>query len=786
MSINEKELHQRRLFDKLLDHKYAIAIITILFTSLALLYILLAQNLYQTNAIIEVTPKQNTLSNDQAYQSSATIFERHLQTQIDFLQSRYIISKVVQKLHANINFYQKTALKYVPLEENAPFIIADLKIKDKSFYSKMFEIHQIDDQHFTLKLIKSGTIPAIEKKSSALVHTFSKPIKSSYMEMTIVKNPNVHANKTILYFKVEDPTHYVNYVLDHLSVTKTSEKSSLLEISYSDPNPVKVVKMVNALIHEYVRINRENQVAETDELLKLIREKLKTSKKELKASERRLEEYVRKNQIADFSIQTSTMINRVNEYQQKIEALKHKLKKLREIKSNFKKHYDYKDILSTVYDLGNTSLIKLIESIQEDEKTYKTLRQKYKPKHPDLVHLKESMVKKSLTLSKNINLLLKEKENQIQNLQQYLRQYNATLIQIPQKELIYSKLKREHELIEQNYLFLLDKKTQLTLAKKSQGAYTYTVIDYPFIPERPAKPKKKIILLMGLISGLFLGILYALIREYFTKVIKIPTEVETLSTLPYLGTIPYIKSKRYYNDLFVTKAPAELASQMMWALRATIESYLPAEKECKIIALTSMVKGEGKTTLAANLSVCLGMGDKKTIVISLDFRLPELHRKFGLDNQYGISDALFGNMQLEDVVYHSHTYPNLYVVPSGDNPEAAMRIINSRTFDAMLEALCKDYDYIVLDLPPVGIAAESIYMMKKADLVISVLKANYSEKSFVTYMENIARKNSISNLGFVLNGVQRKYIHIISRKENIKYIKQHQKMVQQGYNYTKE
>jgi len=274
--------------------------------------------------------------------------------------------------------------------------------------------------------------------------------------------------------------------------------------------------------------------------------------------------------------------------------------------------------------------------------------------------------------------------------------------------------------------------------------------------------------------GTMIGLLYALMRDYFSKYIKAPGELVELTQLPLLGLIPYIKNKKLYNTLFVVKSPQEVATQMMWALRTTIEDVIHKEsKKGLVVAVTSVIKGEGKTSIASNLALSFGLGDKRTVVVSMDTRLPELHIKFGLPNSLGITSVLFGDKSLNEVTYSSSQLKNFFIIPSGEDKHDPLAIINSNKIDRIIEELRQNYDYIILDLPPVGVAPEAILLMKKADLVISVLKANYSEKSFVTHMENIVKKHHIKNVGFLLNGVDKKYIHLLKRKENLKYLKSH-------------
>ncbi len=773
--MNEHDFYARSVVDKLLDYKKSIIFITILFITLTFIYILFSQKVYRTDATLEVISKYNPLgiSEDRGAENE---YERHFVTQMDFLQSRYLVSQVIKKLQLNINYFQNGGIKpYSILPDEPPFLIKNLKVKDDSFYQKMFHIKQIDHRHYALRLVPDSNIESklfTEDRSSALVYQFSKPVVSDFLEFTIEKNPYVDAEE--LYFNIEHTRDHVDKVLRNLTVVKNSFQSSIIKIIYDDNSPIKAQQFVNALLKEYMRMSVGQQMLQSNTQLKLINEELESEKYKLAQVERVLQSFVEKNRVAGMTQQTNNLINSISKYENQLEDLEMRHQLLKSLLHSFQKSYDYKNVLTQIAQLGNSNLIKLADTIAKEEEQYKILRKKYKNRHPSIMQIKKSIAQKSITLEQNIKLLLKDAKVKRVKLRGYLDKYKTTLTTVPQKEIGFAKLKREYDLVEKNYLLLLEKKRQLDITKKVQGDYTYRILDYAFLPEIHTKPKKSLLLVLGSILGLLFALFYALVRAYFAKKITVPSEVEELTRLPYLGTIPYVKDKQLYNDLFVAKDPDSIASQMMWSLRDRIDSF-GMKGQGQVIAITSMVKGEGKTTLAANLSIALGMGDKKTIILSLDLRLPEIHTKFELDNSLGLSSVLFGNKKLADVTYQSNQFPNLYVVPSGPQIENPMKVINSNYIDIMITKLKEQYDYIIIDLPPAGIAAESLFLMKKADLVLSVLKSKYSEKSFVTYMENIVVKNNIKNIGFVLNGVNKKYIKIIARKENRKYIDQNRK-----------
>ncbi len=777
MNINEHKLYKRDLFDKVLKHKFAVFFITLFFITLTYLYLLFAQKVYRTDATLEVISKSSLLDS----QSNARVkdsFKRYIVTQMDLLKSRYLVSKAIDALDANIEYFEKEKFgAFSKTLDDIPFFVKDLKIKDKSFYNKIFHIKALDDKRYALRLISKNSFLSNlfkEDKKAPLIYEFSKPALTKYMDFTIVKNKL--SSKKDIYFKVQSKRAYIDKALSNLNINTTSNDSSMIRVAYDDNSPLSAQMFVNELLKEYKEIISKNRVSQTREDLELLGRELVTAKKKLDDSEKKLQNYLRQNRVAGIDAQTDRMIDAIYRYDNELESLDIEYQNINEILNIYKKTGDYREILTQVSQLDNTNLSKLVDALAKDMHEYKKLRQKYKIKHPKVAALQKNILQKESVLKINLEQIHKSVKDKRRKIRNYLANYKNKLTKIPQKEIGYAKLKREHDLLEKSYLLLFDKKMQITISKKIRGEYDYKVLDEAILPHKPIKPKKGVLMALGAILGLLAGIIYALLAEYFAKKIIVPGDIEELTKLPYLGTIPYIENKKLYNDLFVLKEPKSLASQMMWALRDKIDSF-KERKKSRIISVTSMIKGEGKTTICANLALCLGLGDKKTVIVSFDLRLPEIHKKFNIDNSKGISDVLFGDKKVSEVTYRCDQYKNLYIIPSGSLTQNPMKIINSNYIDEVIDFLRKKYDYIIFDLPPVSAAAESVFLMKKSDLVVDVLKAGYSEKSFVTYMQEVALNNKIKNFGFVLNAVDKKYIKILSRKENTKYIKQYERSV---------
>ena len=214
----------------------------------------------------------------------------------------------------------------------------------------------------------------------------------------------------------------------------------------------------------------------------------------------------------------------------------------------------------------------------------------------------------------------------------------------------------------------------------------------------------------------------------------------------------------------VEKQPKSIAAESYRTLRTNIQ-YSSFDKEYKVIMVTSSEPGEGKSTTAGNLALCLAQGDKKVILVDCDLRKPSLHKKFKVSNIIGLSDVIIGK---EELVTAIHRYnKNLVILTSGKIPPNPSEMLSSKTMTGLLEELKNNFDYIILDTPPVQAVTDSQILSTKSDGTIIVVKAERTKKDSVENAINLLKKVNANIIGTVLNGVdnsRNKYYYYYGEK----------------------
>lgn len=201
----------------------------------------------------------------------------------------------------------------------------------------------------------------------------------------------------------------------------------------------------------------------------------------------------------------------------------------------------------------------------------------------------------------------------------------------------------------------------------------------------------------------------------------------------------------------VEDEPKSVAAESYRTLRTNLQ-YSSFDEEYKVIVVTSSEAGEGKSTTAGNLALSLSQGDKKVALIDCDMRKPSLHKKFKVSNTRGLSDVIIGKEEITSVFQRYNE--NLVIVTSGKVPPNPSEMLSSKAMTALIEALRKVFDYVILDTPPVQAVTDAQILSTKADGTILVVRAQETKKDSVNNAINLLKKVKANIIGTVLNGVE--------------------------------
>ena len=311
------------------------------------------------------------------------------------------------------------------------------------------------------------------------------------------------------------------------------------------------------------------------------------------------------------------------------------------------------------------------------------------------------------------------------------------------------------------------------------------VIERAEAPLRPSKPNVPLNLTLGVLAALVLAVGAAFSFEYFDQSVKSSQEVEDLLQVPTLATIPNFEQARRaamrgpyarrlpapsngngtaasngqgttdtldgHGDLVILHEPWSQVAEAFRCLRTAV-LFTAHGAPPKVIVVTSAVAAEGKTVGSLNLATALAETGSRVLLLEADLRHPRCHQTLGVNADRGLSSVLDGQEELERVI-HALEAPPLFFVPAGSLPRNPADLVSSPRMRQALEYLRSQYDFVIIDTPPVLPVTDAVVLAREADAVVLVVKGHGTPSALVREARDRLLMAGAPLLGVVVNDV---------------------------------
>ncbi len=735
------ELDLKDLIKIVFRYKWSITFITLFFTFAAAIFAYYKPNIYQATATLELESEKNLgARGDIVSQALNSGGISNLDTEKEVIKSRFLVQHVIKKLELNkniigVNKYHKKLFFY----KNTPL---DIKVLEGDLSNKVFTIIPKRKNSFELEIPSKG----IKKE-----YLFGKKIVVGDLSFIIEKKSSRLPDTIKKYIiSFNDPKYYADNIRNSsLSVASPSRSASILEIRYIDTIPQRAKDFVDVLTKEYMKQSLQRKTQEATFTLDFVNKQLEIIKKNLERASKNLEQFKQKNKTVDVKESIAQISAKLAEYENQQNILAMKIQGVREVIKQIKKG-KLETLTLAGLGLEDQSIAKLISQLQEAIIAKKELLKNYTPSHPEVTKISARITQLKTIINRSVKNVLSNLLQQKRVIDKKLKALEKKLQTLPKQEQDYIGLERSFLFNEKFYTYLMEKKTE-TEIKKAATISKNRILDSALLPKHPIKPQRKKIVAIGFILGLILGVTFALVRAFLDNSIKEESDIKEKTNAPILGIIPEYKDAKEQRRLVVLESPKSPVAEAFRNIRTNIEFMLKNRKH-NVIAVTSTVAKEGKTSVTANLAGALHLLKKRVLIISLDLRKPTLHKLFDISNTKGVSSYLSGAVSKEEIILKTK-YEYIDIIPSGPVPPNPNELIASQELSELIEELKKEYDYVLLDTPPIGLVADTKVIIKHSDLTIYLLKANYSKKEFINLINDLYEHEK-TNLGVVINGVK--------------------------------
>jgi tyrosine-protein kinase Etk/Wzc len=289
-------------------------------------------------------------------------------------------------------------------------------------------------------------------------------------------------------------------------------------------------------------------------------------------------------------------------------------------------------------------------------------------------------------------------------------------------------LTRELKVNSELYASLLNSAQQIRLAKEGQVA-NVRVVDQAWASPEPAGPRPAALLAAGASGGAVLGILLALLRRGLRRGVQGPELIEDRTDLNVVVTIPHSRTQRVlanarrkagHAHVLAVRAPQDPAVESLRAVRAALQGKIP-DGRSNVVLITGPTNGIGKSFTSTNLAAVLGAVGRRVLLIDADMRRGRLADCFCVAQSPGLSDILTGRKTVKEAM-HRNVVPNVDLIASGSTSLAPADLLTGPAVEQLLRASAAEYDFVIVDTPPVLAASDAVILAEWAGAVFMIAR----------------------------------------------------------------
>lgn len=558
----------------------------------------------------------------------------------------------------------------------------------------------------------------------------------------------------------------------------------IIEISYKDNDPFLASYIANKIADEYYKMNLEVQKSTVSQVRVFLEEQLVKIEGELNRAEMLLRDYKKTSKISTLERETEILIQQMSEF----EADYNKV--LMEIETNNKKkefltmtlNETQKNLVDDISKYKSTVMEQILTEITKTESMKSTyISQGYSKDHPKILEMESRIsqlkdqlreesaktyqdrlvsadpVKYSNQLVESLieintgNAFLNAQKA---GLQSVLDSYNRQIEKLPDQAIQLARLERNAKVNEEIYLMLKRRYEEAKLQEVAEVG-NIRIVDEATKPnpKNPVSPKKERNLVLGLITGVLLGVTVAFLLFFLDESVKTTEEVEVYTGEQILGIITFIgnthgkrgkQQKKVSEDEMIEKMRSKLITNMephapiaeaYRSIRTQLK-YRSKEGERLVYVMTSSIPGEGKSTTLTNLAITVANLGKKVVLIDADMRKPVIHKIFNVRNGIGLAHYINRKATFEEIIRVTDV-ENLDVITYGTRPINPSELLESDVMKELLEVCKAKYDYTFMDAPPVNVVTDPIVLANYADKILWVVSPGRSKRKDLRHAKKL-------------------------------------------------
>ncbi|MDP9929195.1 tyrosine-protein kinase Etk/Wzc [Variovorax paradoxus] len=478
-----------------------------------------------------------------------------------------------------------------------------------------------------------------------------------------------------------------------LQLSEQGKQSNVISVVLEDSDRDRLSRILNAIGEQYVQQNVERKAAEAQKTLIFLDEQLPEFRRQLEASEDAYTRFRNKNGTVAFDEEAKGVLAQTIELQTKLLEAQ---QKRRELAAHFT----------------------------------------------------------------DANLRVRTIDGQIAAIEKEIGGLNARVSRMPTLQQDALRLERDVRVNSGLYQSLQNNALQLRLVKEGKTG-NVRLLDKAAKPKQPIKPQKSLIVALALALGLLAGTALAIVRSWLFRGVQDPQEIESHTGLPVYSVVPFTAEQTALDQsiaagvkgikLLAVTHPDSPSIEALRSLRIALQ-FATLEAGNNRVLITGATPGIGKSFVSGNFAAIMAHAGKRVLLIDADMRKGHLNKQFGLPRENGLSELLAGELSAQQAI-RSQVLPNLDILTTGKLPTNPADMLMSESFVRLLDMMSAQYELVVIDTPPVLVAADTAAVAPYMGAVLLVARADQTQLGELNESAKRLAHGGKAVSGVIFNGI---------------------------------
>jgi capsular exopolysaccharide synthesis family protein len=740
------EINFKRVLARILKYWYLVVLSMIIGLTVAYLYNRYSPRIFPVKASIIIYQSEENAGAKFLYNNELVNPFRNYFNELYIMRSYPLLETVLKDLNFDISLYREGNIKTTEYYDSDFPIEIELLPETILPYGRTMNVEFNDNAKFSLQIPDENQRD--KKRLSGL--NLNDTISLDGFSIIFHKKSRVNdLNGKSFILRFNDPKALARRYSSILTATWAEVGASVVNLEVKGEVPQKEVDFLNKFIENYQEYDVEKKNKMATMAMRFLDSQIKLMGDSLDLLEDRVENFKHRNVITNLTGETNRLYIKMEELEE--QRVQFRLKK---------NYYDYiVSILSNeqyegiftpasvgVSDNVISGLISSLIEIRAQLNRYQGVERRednplYKEQQNRIRQIKDDIIKTIENTRKTEAINVRFIDGQIRTIEQELGKLPGS-----ERELI--NIDRDYDIKESLYTFLLQKRTEAGLSKASTTS-DIVVVNPPTVGAA-VSPMVKQNYLLGLGVGLLLPLLAFLLIELLNNRIQSKEDIEKITSVPIVGGVGHNPSD---NNLIVLSKPRSAMAESFRALRSNL-NYFTGNRDNVVFLVTSSIPGEGKSFTTLNLASVLALSGKKTVIVGADLRKPKLYGDLKLHNDVGLSQYLSGIASLHEII-QSTSMENLFLISGGPMPPNPSELLIRPIMDDLVKTLRNQFDFIVMDTPPLSFVADAFTLSRYADHVLFVVRQNFTPKGVLHSLAEFHETGKLNNISILFNDLRK-------------------------------